>query len=87
MEQINDPTTIYNGGIYAVLSFSYYEIKNYEMSLDYLYKFFQDSSCEEFFQKNYREIKKYFSKLNKKFPQDFRIKFIFEKLPDRVPIY
>ena len=87
LEQINDPTTIYNGGIYAVLSFSYYEIKNYEMSLDYLYKFFQDSSCEEFFQKNYREIKKYFSKLNKKFPQDFRIKFIFEKLPDRVPIY
>ena len=83
LEKIKDANIIYNGGIYAVLAFSYCELKSYETALEYLYKFFQDNSCEEFFQKNYREIRKYCIRLQKKFPQDYRINFIFEKFPDR----
>ena len=81
LEKVNDENVITNGGTYAVLSFSYCELKNYEMSLEYLYKFFQGNSCEEFFQKNYKEINRYIKKLAKKLPNDFRIKFILQKFP------
>ena len=79
LEKITDAEVINYGGIEAILSFAYYETKNTEKSLNYLYSFFKSDYCEEFFIKNYKEIKRYYLKLAKLYPNTLQIKFMSEK--------
>jgi tetratricopeptide (TPR) repeat protein len=82
MENIKNDEILVNGGCYAVLSFSYYQKKDYEKSKEYYIKFFTTNCVEEFIIKNKKEIKRFYKKLIKKFPDDPKLKEIGNKHPD-----
>ena len=72
------------GGRDAVLSFFYYELKDYEKSLEYMYNFVKVQRLKEFMLKNGKELKRYYLKLLKKLPNDKRMDFISEKLSEYI---
>ena len=82
LESMKNDEILVNGGCYAVLSFSYYQKKNYEKSKEYYVKFFATSCVEEFIIKNKKELKRYYKKLLKKFPDDKDLAAIADKRPE-----
>lgn len=78
-EKIDNEEMLINGGCYGILSFACYEKKNYDKSLEYFLKFFETNTEELFIQKNYKEIRRYYKKLIKKFPQNKKLATIGEQ--------
>lgn len=81
MNLIKSDEVLDMGGCYAVISFSFYGIKDYKTSLRYFIKFFESKICEEFLIKNRKEIKKYFKRLLKKFPENEFLKELIIRYP------
>ncbi len=72
------------GGRNAILSFCYYELKDYEKSLEHMCKFVKIRRLKEFILKNGKEVKRYYMKLLKKFPDDKRMDFISKMLSEYI---
>lgn len=69
------------GGRKAMLASSYYEIKDYEKSISYFVEFFKMPDNSEWLDLNFKEVKKYFKKIYKKFPSDERLNEILKNFP------
>ncbi len=69
------------GGRKAMLASSYYEIKDYEKSIFYFVEFFEMPDNSEWLDLNLKEVKKYFKKIYKKFPNDERLISISKRFP------
>ena len=64
-----------------MLASSYYEIKDYEKSIFYFVEFFEMPDNSEWLDLNLKEVKKYFKKIYKKFPNDERLISILKRFP------
>lgn len=69
------------GGRKAMLASSYYEIKDYEKSISYFVEFFKMPDNSEWLDLNFKEVKKYFKKIYKKFPSDEQLNEILKNFP------
>ncbi|MBQ8460047.1 hypothetical protein IJ541_08095 [bacterium] len=82
LSRITDPEVIEYGGTDAILSFSYFESKQYPKALAAFIKFFHDSPCvEDFIDRNKKELKKYYKKLLKKYPNNEALEQIGKLYP------
>jgi len=82
IEKIEDSNIRVFGGSDGVLSFAYYEIKEFNKSLEIFYRFLDSEYCDEFIEKNIKEIKRYYKKLLKKFPNEIKLANLAKKFPE-----
>ena len=70
------------GGHIANLAFIYCETKEYEKSLEYFVELFKNPDfAKDVFEDNLSEIKKYFGRVYKRFPNDERLLDIVKRYP------